>query len=98
MQTHRLQISHCRSARSRLQKKHISIQKPHTRSIVMTMSNLDPEVLYLILSKVAAQETFYSYQPQGAGRPLGTITPSELGQVYERITGSRVGTRLNWAP
>jgi hypothetical protein len=64
------------------------------------MSNIDPEVLYLILTKVAAKESFYSYDPARlpAGQPAGTITKEELGALYERITGNRVGSRLNWAP
>jgi hypothetical protein len=55
------------------------------------MSSIDPEVLYLILTKVAAKEPFYSFDGK-----KGTITRRQLGEVYERITGSRVGSRMNW--
>ena len=57
------------------------------------MSSIDPEVLYLILTKVAAKEPFYSLDGKS-----GTITRRQLGEVYERITGSRVGSRVNWDP
>jgi hypothetical protein len=57
------------------------------------MSTHDPEVLYLILTKVAAKEHFYGFQAL-----QGTILKRELAEVYERITGNRVGTRLNWDP
>ena len=55
------------------------------------MSNIDPEVLYLILTKVAAKEIFYSYDATS-----GTITHRQLAEVYERVTNNRVGARLNW--
>ena len=62
------------------------------------MSNIDPEVLYLILTKVARKEPFYGYdaaQQQPIQKP-GTISSRELALVYERVTGNRVGSRLNW--
>lgn len=55
------------------------------------MSRIDPEVLYLILTKVAAKETFYNFDAKS-----GTITPEELSEVYGRITSNRPGARLNW--
>jgi hypothetical protein len=57
------------------------------------MSDIDPEVLYLILTKVASKERFYTLDGS-----TDTITPRQLGEVYERITGSRVGSRVNWEP
>ena len=57
------------------------------------MSSIDPEVLYLILTKVAAREPFYTLDGKS-----GTINGQQLGEVYERITGSRVGSRVNWEP
>lgn len=62
------------------------------------MSTIDPQVLYLILSKVAAKDFFYGFDAkQGApGQTPGTITRRQLSEVYERITGNRVGARLNW--
>ncbi|MGZ3697327.1 MAG: hypothetical protein ACXWP5_04415 [Bdellovibrionota bacterium] len=57
------------------------------------MSQIDPQVLYLILTKVAAKEIFYNFD---GAKTTGTITTRQLGEVYERITGNRVGTRLNW--
>lgn len=62
------------------------------------MSTIDPEVLYLILTKVARKETFYSYDAaqRGPGQRPGTISSRDLALVYERVTGNRVGTRLNW--
>jgi hypothetical protein len=64
------------------------------------LSKIDPEVLYLILSKVAAGEAFYNYDPRTlpSGQPVGTITHRQLGEVYERITGNRMGIRTNWSP
>ncbi len=55
------------------------------------MSSVDPEILYLILSKVALKVSFYTLD----GKTL-TITPKQLSEIYERITGSRVGSRVNW--
>ena len=62
------------------------------------MSKTDPEVLYLILTKVAARETFYNYDPVKlpSGQTPGTITHRQLGEVYERITGNRTSMRTNW--
>ena len=62
------------------------------------MSKIDPEVLYLILTKVAAKESFYNYEPSrlDPGQTPGTITQRQLGEVYERITCNRPGVRLNW--
>jgi hypothetical protein len=62
------------------------------------MSKIDPEVLYLILTKVAGGGAFYNYDPSTlpSTQPKGTITHRHLGEVYERITGNRVGTRINW--
>ena len=57
------------------------------------MSSIDPEILYLILTKVATKEPFYSLDGKS-----GTITRRQLGEVYERITGNRVGSRVNWEP
>lgn len=64
------------------------------------MSQIDPQVLYLILTKVAAKENFYGYDAAKPLAPLkpGTITPRSLGEVYDRITGGRSGARQNWAP
>src|ERR1051326_55903 len=59
------------------------------------MATIDPEILYLILTKVARKETFYGYDPS-RGVP-GQISARDLGAVYERITGSRVGARVNWS-
>ena len=59
----------------------------------MSGNSIDPEVLYLILTKVAAKETFYGFDGK-----TGTITRRQLGEVYERITSSRVGSRVNWDP
>lgn len=63
------------------------------------MSVTDPEVLYLILTKTSARESFYGFDAAnpGPGQTPGTITSRQLAAVYERITGNRVGTRLNWA-
>ena len=63
------------------------------------MSKIDPEVLYLILTKVAAKETFYNYIPAqlSSGQKLGTITLRHLAEVYERITGNRIGATLKWS-
>lgn len=62
------------------------------------MSNIDSEVLYLILTKVARKEQFYSYDASQdrPGQKPGTISSKDLARVYERITGKRVGSRLNW--
>lgn len=62
------------------------------------MSKIDPEVLYMILTKVAARAAFYNYDPAQlpSSQPEGTITHRQLGEVYERITGDRVGIRTNW--
>jgi hypothetical protein len=62
------------------------------------MSKVDSEVLYLILTKVAAKEAFYTYDPKllPTGQPAGTITHRQLGEAYERITGNRMSTRTNW--
>lgn len=64
------------------------------------MSSIDPEVLYLILTKTSARESFYGFDAMnpGPGQPPGTITPRQIAGVYERITGHRVGTRVNWVP
>ncbi|MBY0472188.1 hypothetical protein K2X30_13560 [bacterium] len=62
------------------------------------MSTVDPEILYLILSKTAAKESFYTFnaaQP-GPGQLPGTITRRQLSAVYERITGNRNAGRLGW--
>ncbi len=62
------------------------------------MSRIDPEVLYLILTKVASQESCYTYDPKelAPGQRSGTVTPKKLAEVYERITSHRVGSQLNW--
>jgi hypothetical protein len=62
------------------------------------MSKIDSEVLYLILTKVAAKESFYNYEPKllPSTQAAGTVTHRQLGDVYERITGNRTGTRMNW--
>ncbi len=62
------------------------------------MSIVDSEVLYLILTKVAAKESFYTYDPNQipSSQKPGTITCQQLGEVYERITGIRTGSRFNW--
>ena len=62
------------------------------------MSKIDSEVLYLILTKVAARESFYNYDPARlpTGQIPGTITHRQLGEVYERITGNRMSLRTNW--
>lgn len=64
------------------------------------MSKIDSEVLYLILTKVAAQQSFYNYDPEKlpSGQSPGTITHRQLGEVYERITGDRMSVRTNWGP
>jgi hypothetical protein len=64
------------------------------------MATLDLEVLYLILTKAARREDFYSYlaAQAGPGQQPGTITAKELSAVYERIKGVRLGTRVNWRP
>jgi hypothetical protein len=62
------------------------------------MAQMDLEVVYLILTKVARGEAFYTYNPAQteAGQASGTITAKELAQVYERITGRPIGSRVNW--
>ena len=62
------------------------------------MSKIDPEVLYLILTKVAGAQTFYNYDPAQAapGQKPGTITLARLGEVYERVTGHSPGNRTAW--
>ena len=62
------------------------------------MSSVDIEVLYLILTKVAAGATFYNYDPKQLppGSIPGTITKKHLAEVYERITGLRTSGALNW--
>ncbi len=64
------------------------------------MSKIDSEVLYLILTKVAAREKFYNYDPAllPSGQAPGTITHRQLGEVYERVTGNRMSIRTNWNP
>jgi hypothetical protein len=59
------------------------------------MSTIDPEILYLILSKVARREVVYQFDPTSSPVP-GTISKKQLAEVYERISGSRPGSRLNW--
>ena len=63
------------------------------------MASIDPEVLYLILTKVARQENFYTYvaTQDAPGQTPGTIAAKDLAAVYERITGNRVGSRVNWS-
>ncbi len=64
------------------------------------MSRIDPEVLYLILTKVAAKQTFYGYDPAQlatTGQKPGTISTRQLAEVYERVTGNRVGATLKWS-
>jgi len=59
---------------------------------------IDLETLYLILTKVARKEDFYSYsaaQSAPSQRP-GTVSSKELALVYERITGRRIGSGLKW--
>ena len=62
------------------------------------MSTIDPEVLYLILTKVSAKEAFYGFNfaATPSGQKAGTILRRQFAEVYERITGSRIGARLNW--
>lgn len=62
------------------------------------MSRIDPEVLYLILTKVAAQEGFYNYDPKqlNPGQLPGTITYLQLGDVYKRITSQTSGPHSVW--
>jgi|GEM_PF-6675785 len=62
------------------------------------MSSIDPEVLYLILTKVAGKQTVYGFDANvpPSGQKPGTITRLQLAEVHERITGNRVGARLNW--
>jgi hypothetical protein len=62
------------------------------------MAQMDLEVVYLILTKVARGESFYTYDPsqKGPGQAPGTIASKELAQVYERITGRTIGSRVNW--
>lgn len=62
------------------------------------MATIDLESLYLILTKVARKEDFYSYcaAQTGPNQKPGTISSKELGLVYERITGRPVGSRVNW--
>jgi hypothetical protein len=64
------------------------------------MSKIDPEVLYLILTKVAAQQSLYNYDPEKlpTGQTNGTITHRQLSAVYERITGAQMSVRMNWNP
>lgn len=59
---------------------------------------IDSEVLYLILTKVAARVSFYNYDPATlpSGQIQGTITHRQLGDVYERVTGNRMSARTNW--
>ena len=62
------------------------------------MATIDLEVLYLILTKVARREDFYSYSgaQSGPGQKPGTISGKELALVYERIKGVRLGSRVKW--
>jgi hypothetical protein len=63
------------------------------------MSRIDPEVLYLILTKVATKESFYNFDPKllAPGQKAGTITFRYLSEVYERVTNNRVGHSFEWA-
>jgi hypothetical protein len=62
------------------------------------MSKIDPEVLYLILTKVAGRQSFYNYDVAQlpSGQAPGTITHRQLSEIYERITGNRMSVRTNW--
>lgn len=62
------------------------------------MAQIDLETVYLILTKVAREEVFYTYDPsqRGPSQTPGTITAKELAQIYERITGRPIGSRVNW--
>lgn len=62
------------------------------------MSKVDSEILYLILTRVAARQSFYNYEPQQlpSTQAAGTVTHRQLSEVYERITGNRTGIRMNW--
>jgi hypothetical protein len=62
------------------------------------MAQMDLEIVYLILTKVARGEVFYTYDPsqKGPGQTPGTITAKELAQIYQRITGRPIGSRVNW--
>jgi hypothetical protein len=66
---------------------------------VPEVSKIDPEVLYLILTKVASREAFYTYDPARlpTGQSPGTVSPQQLGELYERITGNRVGASTKWS-
>jgi len=62
------------------------------------VATIDLEVLYLILTKVARKEDFYNYSAAqtGPGQKPGTISAKEFSAVYERIKGTRLGSRVNW--
>lgn len=62
------------------------------------MATIDLEIVYLILTKVAQKEDFYSYRATqtGPNQCPGAITTKELAILYERITGRQIGSRLNW--
>jgi hypothetical protein len=62
------------------------------------MAQIDLQTVYLILTKVAHGDSFYTYNPSqtGPGQTPATITSKELAQIYERITGRPIGSRVNW--
>jgi hypothetical protein len=64
------------------------------------VATIDLEILYLILTKVAQREDFYGYvaAQAGPGQMAGTISARELSAVYDRIKGTRLGSRVSWAP
>src|ERR1035437_5219175 len=59
---------------------------------------IDLETLYLILTKVARKEDFYSYcaAQSAPSQRSGTISYKEVALVYELIIGRRIGSGLNW--